>query len=233
MDDVIGTAGDGFPTDDTHPDDDTMSAASDEKDGSDDDEEDEETDASDDADTDEDDSDDADVADEDEADEADADDSDEDESDEVDADDPDADDSDEDDVEEMDDDLVESAEEEDPAILTPGPDAEADPYHAVMVVEDGETTGQIWTFGGRMMLFADEELAQKIKTALEGSDFDWQLRGVTADHLDALRRLSRSREIQLFVVVGFTDTGQVEAVPIEKDLPRRKGPKPPPLPPKG
>ena len=117
--------------------------------------------------------------------------------------------------------------------LTPGPDAEADPYWAVMVTEDGATTGQVWTFSGKMMLFGEKEVAEKILGALEGGEITWALRGVTERHLKALKLISEGQGVELFVVAGFTAEGKVEAVPLRIDQARRNGPKPPPLPPKG
>lgn len=116
--------------------------------------------------------------------------------------------------------------------LTPGADAEAEPYHALMVVDaEGRTTGQLWTFGGKMMLFGSEEVAQKVLGALEGGEIRWALRGVTARHLEALELISEGQGVELYVVRGLTPAGKVEAVPLKVDLPLRKGTRPPPLPP--
>ncbi len=123
-------------------------------------------------------------------------------------------------------------EEEEPAALTPGPDAKAEPYYAIMLLdkEGGDTTGQLWTFGGRIMLFASSDDAEKILAAVESAENHWALRGVSAVHLDALRGISSNSDVPLFVIEGFTPEGQVEAIPLDLHEATVRAGAPPPLP---
>ena len=120
--------------------------------------------------------------------------------------------------------------EEDPAVLTPGPDAPAEPYHAIMVVDDeGQTSGELWAHGGRLMLFENKVAAEKVLGALEGGEIKYELRGVSVGHLAALKRLAA--KVPLFVVVGITPKGKVEALPLGEHIKQKmKAGSPPPLP---
>lgn len=114
-----------------------------------------------------------------------------------------------------------------PDALTPGPDAPAEPYYAIMVIgEDGETTGQLWTFSGKMMVFKLLETAETVLKALDGGETKWEIRGVSKEHLAGLRQVGAANQIPIFVVLGLTDQGKVEAVPLPNPAM-----KPPPLPP--
>ncbi len=125
-------------------------------------------------------------------------------------------------------------EEEEPEALTPDSDAKAEPYHAIMLLDEkgGNTNGQLWTFGGRIMLFAKADDAEKILAAVESAENHWALRGVTAVHLDALRGISAHSDIPLFVIEGFTPEGKVEAIPLDLHEATVRAGAPPPLPPK-
>ncbi|OIP39468.1 MAG: hypothetical protein AUK47_09960 [Deltaproteobacteria bacterium CG2_30_63_29] len=118
-------------------------------------------------------------------------------------------------------------EERTPDALTPGPDAPAEPYYAIMVTDgEGTTTGQLWTFSGKMMVFKLEETAQTVLAAVKGGDTHWEIRGVSKEHLAGLRQVGAANQIPIFVVLGLTEQGKVEAVPLPNPAM-----KPPPLPP--
>lgn len=102
--------------------------------------------------------------------------------------------------------------------LTPGPDAKAEPYTAIMETSDeGNTTGNLWTFGGRIMLFKEAKHATSLlKAVKEQSGDNYATRGVTEDHLVHMRKISKDHKIPLFVVLDIKDDGTVEAFPIEQ-----------------
>lgn len=102
-------------------------------------------------------------------------------------------------------------------VLTPGPDAKAEPYYAIMETnKSGKTTGNVWTFGGRIMLFKDEKHAKALLESLtQTDDGSYALRGVTKEHLDHIRKLSESHKIPVFVINSIADDGTVEAVPLK------------------
>ena len=120
--------------------------------------------------------------------------------------------------------------EVDMTVLLPGPDAKAEPYHAIMEVDEaGNATGQLWAHGGRLMLFESVNAAKKVLTAL--ADEHYQLRGVSQAHLHALQQVT-AEKVELYVVIGFTPAGKVEALPLEEHRARKaKAGSPPPLPP--
>lgn len=115
------------------------------------------------------------------------------------------------------------------SVLCPDADAPAEPYHAIMFVdESGNTTGDLWGQGDKLMLFESFNAAEKIVEALGNPSY--QLRGVTSKHLDALQDLTEDGRATLFVIVGFTPRGDVEAMPLKEHLERKsKAGTPPPL----
>ena len=103
----------------------------------------------------------------------------------------------------------------DPAVLKPGPDAEADPYHAIIEADaDGNSTANVWTIGERIMLFHGLELAEKMLGALP-EEPKLVIRGVTAPHLAAMKILSEKNGVPILVIVGMEDD-DIEAVPLER-----------------
>ncbi len=122
------------------------------------------------------------------------------------------------------------AEPTDDAILSPGPDAPAEPYFAIMHVDaQGATDGNLWTFGKRIMLFHDGDLAQRVTDSLNkpGGEVQYGRRGVTEAHLEAIQKLVEGTEVELFVVIGIDAKGTIEAVPLAEHQEML----PPPLPP--
>ncbi len=111
----------------------------------------------------------------------------------------------------------------------PGPDAPGEPYHAIMAIgDDGKATGNIWGQGTQLMLFDDHLAAQKILEALNNPAF--ALRGVTKDHFNELKKLEASGRADLFVIIGFTGNGQIEALPLAEHQARiSKAGNPPPI----
>ena len=123
----------------------------------------------------------------------------------------------------------------DEGLLCPGPEVAADPYHAIMEVDsEGVATGQLWGSGHRLMLFESMVAAQKILEVLNKDGEAYALRGVSSRHLDALRDLCSDGNAELFLIVGFTPSGNVEAMPLsEYEEKRSKAGSPPPFPKKG
>ena len=115
----------------------------------------------------------------------------------------------------------------------PDADAPAEPYHAIMKVDaDGKTDGTIWGQGDKLMLFDDCDAAKKIIEAIGGSEF--ALRGVTKAHLAELKKLEETERAELFVIIGFTPRGDIEAMPLKEHQARMaKAGNPPPLPKRG
>lgn len=118
----------------------------------------------------------------------------------------------------------------DVSILCPDADAPAEPYHAIMFIDqDGVNNGDLWGQGSKLMLFESLHAAEKIVEALANPSY--QLRGVTSQHLEALQNLTQDGRAELFVIVGFTPRGNVEAMPLTEHLARKsKAGNPPPLP---
>jgi hypothetical protein len=78
------------------------------------------------------------------------------------------------------------------------------------------------------MLFDDIIAAQRILEAMNHPDY--QLRGVTAAHLEQLKKLADSGRAELYVIVGFTPNGAVEALPLAEHQARiSKAGNPPPI----
>jgi hypothetical protein len=97
-------------------------------------------------------------------------------------------------------------------VFRPDSDAKAEPFHALMELDkDGEATGSVWSFGGRLMLFKTTDVADKVLGSVNSDDTPFGLRGVTHDHLQALKNLASTQKIPLFVVTGITDDGKLEA----------------------
>ena len=117
-------------------------------------------------------------------------------------------------------------------ICCPDENAKAEPYHAIMFIdEDGKTNGQLWGMNGSLMLFDNSLNAQNILKALNNPKL--QLRGVTAQHLDMLKQLEASGSAKLFVIVGLTVLGQIEAIPLAEHMEQcSKAACPPPMPPR-
>ncbi len=124
----------------------------------------------------------------------------------------------------------------DESVLTPGTDVKADPFHAIMAVdEDGNTTGQLWGAGVRLMLFESLHAAKSVLKALDGLKGEeqqaYELRGVSAEHLQALQKLAENDVAELFVIVGINPQGDVEALPYEEyNASKSKAGLPPPVP---
>lgn len=119
------------------------------------------------------------------------------------------------------------------SVCCPKADSPAEPYHAIMSVDDnGETDGTLWGMGTQLMLFDDCNAANQILTALANPKF--QLRGVSKAHLAELKKLAESGRADLFVIIGFTARGDIEAMPLAEHLSRvSKAGTPPPLPKRG
>lgn len=119
------------------------------------------------------------------------------------------------------------------SLCCPDADAPGEPYHAIMKVdEDGKTDGTLWGQGSKLMLFNDCDAAKKIIEAIGGKDF--ALRGVTKAHLAELKKLEESGVAELFVIIGFTARGDIEAMPLKEHEERKaKAGNPPPLPKRG
>jgi len=119
------------------------------------------------------------------------------------------------------------------SVCCPNADAPAEPYHAIMKIDDqGNADGTIWGQGTKFMLFNDHVAAQKILEALAAPDY--ALRGVTKEHLEVLKKIEASGRAELFVIIGFTANGQIEAMPLAEHLARvSKAGNPPPLPKRG
>lgn len=117
-------------------------------------------------------------------------------------------------------------------ICCPDENAKADPYYAIMFIDDdGKTNGQLWGMNGSLMLFDNRLNAENILKVLDNPKL--QLRGVTAKHLDMLKDLEESGAAKLFVIVGVTVRGQIEAIPLaEHTVQRSKAACPPPMPPR-
>ena len=115
------------------------------------------------------------------------------------------------------------------SVCCPDKDAPAQPYHAIMKIDDsGHADGTLWGQGEKLMLFDDIIAAQKILEAINNPAF--QLRGVTAAHLEQLKQLADSGRAELFVIVGFTPNGEVEALPLAEHQARvSKAGNPPPI----
>ena len=104
--------------------------------------------------------------------------------------------------------------------LHPGPDAAAEPYYGVMPIgDDGLGTGNIWTWGNRIMLFVDPAVADQTVTKLarSGSAVKYARRGVTEMHLKAVMSLVQDADIEIFVIIGMSE-GQIEAIPLDEHL---------------
>lgn len=116
------------------------------------------------------------------------------------------------------------------SLCCPDKNAPAEPYHAIMIVdEDGKTNGSLWGQGTQLMLFDDTVAAQKIIEALKNPALE--LRGVTKEHLAELKKLEDSGHAELFVIIGFTARGDIEAIPLaEHQAKVSKAGTPPPLP---
>lgn len=102
------------------------------------------------------------------------------------------------------------------SILVPGPDAPAEPFYAVMHVDDeGNTDGKVWSYGKRLMLMSNRDLADKIITMLGKQDKDnkYGARGVTKGHLEAIKGSIEGSEVEIFVIENI-EGGAIEAVPI-------------------
>lgn len=127
------------------------------------------------------------------------------------------------------DDLQSEALDIDFTACCPDADAPAEPYHAIMKVDaDGKTDGTLWGQGIKLMLFDDIVAANKILEALGSPDY--QLRGVTKKHLATLKQLEENGCAELFVIIGFTVRGDIEAVPLAEHQARiHKAGNPPPL----
>lgn len=119
------------------------------------------------------------------------------------------------------------------SVCCPKADAHAEPYHAIMSVdENGETDGTLWGMGTQLMLFDDCNAANQILAAIANPSF--QLRGVSKAHLAELKKLAESGRAELFVIIGFTARGDIEAMPLAEHLARvSKAGTPPPLPKRG
>lgn len=117
-------------------------------------------------------------------------------------------------------------------ICCPDENAKAEPYHAIMFIDDdGKTNGQLWGMNGSLMLFDNRLNAENILKALNNPKL--QLRGVTAKHLEMLKSLEESGAAKLFVIVGVTVRGQIEAIPLAEHTEQRsKAACPPPMPPR-
>ncbi|MCL2325603.1 MAG: hypothetical protein FWC40_03775 [Proteobacteria bacterium] len=115
------------------------------------------------------------------------------------------------------------------SVCCPDATAKAEPYHAIMFVdESGVTNGQLWGQENKLMLFEGIHAAQKLLEALNNPSY--QLRGVTAAHLEALQILEADGRVQLFVIAGLTPSGDIEALPLSEHIMRRsKAGNPPPL----
>ena len=119
------------------------------------------------------------------------------------------------------------------SVCCPKANSPAEPYHAIMSVDDnGETDGTLWGMGTQLMLFDDCNAANQILTALNNPKF--QLRGVSKAHLAELKKLAESGRADLFVIIGFTARGDIEAMPLAEHTARMsKAGTPPPLPKRG
>ncbi len=119
------------------------------------------------------------------------------------------------------------------SVCCPDANAPAEPYHAIMSVdENGNTDGTLWGMGTQLMLFDDCNAANQILAAIANPSF--QLRGVSKAHLSELKKLAESGRAELFVIIGFTARGDIEAMPLSEHLARvSKAGTPPPLPKRG
>lgn len=119
------------------------------------------------------------------------------------------------------------------SVCCPKADAPAQPYHAIMKIDEkGETDGTLWSQGDQLMLFDDCVAASKIIDIIGSQNF--AIRGVSKEHLEALQKLQDSGRIDLFVIIGFTAHGDIEAMPLAEHQARmKKAGNPPPLPKKG
>ena len=115
------------------------------------------------------------------------------------------------------------------SLCCPDETAPAEPYHAIMIVdENGKTNGSLWGQGTQLMLFSNIDAAKKILEALNNPQL--QLRGITKQHFAELKKLEESGRADLFVIVGFTPRGEVEAIPLaEHQASISKAGNPPPL----
>lgn len=118
------------------------------------------------------------------------------------------------------------------SVCCPDASAKADPYYALMIIDDdGNTNGQLWGMNGNLMLFDNLFVAQKIEKAI--NDPKLAMRGITAAHLNELKKFEENEIAKLFVIVGLTIKGSVEAVPLSEHIASRsKAGSPPPMPPK-
>lgn len=116
-------------------------------------------------------------------------------------------------------------------VLTPGPDVEGEPYWAIMHVDDaGNTDGNFWSFGKRIMLFFDKDVADQLMASVAKKDTanKYGRRGLTAAHLESVQTMVDGTDVELFVVLSI-DGGQIEAIPLAEHMDEL----PPPLPPPG
>lgn len=101
------------------------------------------------------------------------------------------------------------------SVCCPDADAPAEPYHAIMMIgEDGKADGNLWGQGTQLMLFDDTTIALKIIELLGNPAY--QLRGVTKEHLEVLKKLEESGRADLFVIIGYTAGGKIEAMPLKE-----------------
>ncbi len=104
----------------------------------------------------------------------------------------------------------------------------------MQIDDSGEVSGNVWTFGNRLMLFADDASAERLMEGLgkQSPDTKYARRGVTEPHLKQVIELAEGAEVPIFVVVGITAKGTIEAIPFEEHQNALKA-GPPPTPPPG
>lgn len=120
----------------------------------------------------------------------------------------------------------------DMSVLCPDESAPAQPYFAIMALdEERMTNGQLWGVGDKLMLFDIHGVAEQTLHAINNPDF--AIRGVTKEHLEALKQLVEQGVAELYVMAGITPQGSLEAMPLNDHLAlKSKAGSPPPLPPK-
>ncbi|MFA5624173.1 MAG: hypothetical protein WC966_03815 [Bradymonadales bacterium] len=117
----------------------------------------------------------------------------------------------------------------DESVLCPDESAPAQPYYAIMALdENGSTNGQLWGVGDKLMLFDKLAVAETTLKAINHPDY--AIRGVTKEHLEALMQLVEQGVAELYVMAGITPKGSLEAMPLKdhQDLISKAGSPPPP-----
>jgi len=114
-------------------------------------------------------------------------------------------------------------------VLRPGPDVEGEPYWCIMHEDrDGNVDGNVWSFGPRIMLFFDKDIATRLMTTFsKAGSTTYVLRGVTEAHLAKLQQVAEASELEVFVALKIHGRS-IEAIPVEEHMAEAPPDLPPP-----